>query len=368
MRTGTWLTLAVFALVATAVPTRSAPLYTVTFDGTDVVSSSVELRRDSTCAIYTSNGTGTFTGAGYAGPGRAAASQHLDAQWGGAFSGGNIYNVVSTAQATDFIVSGPPGDVTGTLHLRVTADLSLAGGFVANNAHGTNLYVRADISGYGYNYGTALGSFYLGNYGPQSSGFLTGQTSSHVDAPFTLTCGMPANAPLNLFLTIQVSGSTYGNIDVSPGFVETDAGGDGTDGSGRGVRLDGSSGVVMTLPSGYTLDIPSWGVVNNTDPLLAVGDHAPGGGLRLELASSNPASGSSRLNLTLARSGPVSVVVYDIGGRVVRTLEDGWQESGTRSLAWDGCDATGAWTPAGLYFICAEAQGRRAAVRLVRAR
>jgi hypothetical protein len=345
MRHSIRLTIAVLALVATALPAWSAPLYTVTYNGTNMVSSTTELRRDSTFALYTSNGTGTFTGGGYAGPGHVSASQRLDAQWGGAFSGGNSFNVVSKAQATDFVVTGPPGSVTGTLHLRASADLSLGGGFAANNAHGTNLYVRADISGYGYNYGS----------------------SPHVDLPFSLTCGIPANAPLNLFLTVQVDGNTYGNINVSPGFVETDAGGDGTDGSGRGVRLDGSSGVVMSLPAGYTLDIPSWGVVNNVDPTLAVGDGAPHGDLRLDLASANPASGGSRLNLTLPRGGPVRVVVYDLGGRAVRTLEDGWREAGTRVLAWDGRDASGNETPAGLYFIRAEAQGHRSTLRLVRA-
>lgn len=362
----TRLHLAVLALVATAVPAWSAPLYTVTYNGTNVVSSATELRRDSTFALYTSNGTGTFTGGGYAGPGHVAAGQRLDAQWSGGFSGGSVHNVVAKAQATDFIVTGPPGNVTGTLHLRASADLSLGGGFVGNNAHGTELYVRADITGYGYNYGSVYGSFYIGNYGPQSSGCLAGQTSSHLDMPFSLTCGFPANAPLNLFLTIQVNGFTYGNINVSPAYVETDAGGDGTDGSWRGVRLDGSSGAVMSLPAGYTLDIPSWGVVNNIDPTLAVGDHVPRGGMRLELASANPTSGGSRLTLTLPRGGPVRVVVYDLGGRAVRLLEDGWQEAGARSLAWDGRDATGAATPAGLYFIRAETQGQRATLRVVR--
>jgi hypothetical protein len=367
MRYSTRLAIAVLALVATALPAWSAPLYTVTYNGADAVSSSSELRRDSTFAIYTSNGTGTFTGGGYAGPGHVSARQRLDAQWGGVFSGGNVFNVVSKAQATDFVVSGPPGSVTGTLHLRASADLSLGGGFAGNNAHGTNLYVRADISGYGYNYGSVYGSFYIGNYGPQSSGCLAGLTSPHVDLPFSLTCGIPANAPLNLFLTIEVDGNTYGNINVSPGFVETDAGGDGTDGSGRGVRLDGSGGTVMTLPAGYTLDIPSWGVVNNVDPTLAVGDGAPHGGFGLALASANPTSGASRLTLTLPRGGPVRVVVYDLGGRAVRTLEDGWREAGAHSLAWDGRDATGTETPAGLYFIRADAQGHRSTLRLVRA-
>lgn len=366
MRYRTWLTIAGVAFVTAAAPARSEPLYTVTYNGTNKVSSATELRRDSTFALYTSNGTGTFTGGGYAGPGHVAAGQRLDAQWSGGFSGGSVHNVVAKAQATDFIVTGPPGNVTGTLHLRASADLSLGGGFLGNNAHGTELYVRADITGYGYNYGSVYGSFYIGNYGPQGSGCLAGLTASHVDIPFDLTCGFPANAPLNLLLTIQVNGFTYGNINVSPAYVETDAGGDGTDGSWRGVRLDGSSGAVMSLPAGYTLDIPSWGVVNNIDPTLAVGDHVPGGGMRLELASANPASGTSRLVLAVPRGGPVRVVVYDLGGRVVRTLADGWQEAGALAVAWDGRDAAGTETPAGLYFIRAEAQGNRATLRLVR--
>src|SRR5512138_1386495 len=121
------LAVAALLLIATlgVIPAWSTPLYTVRFGDFNSVSSATEVRRDTTFAIYTSNGSGDFVGAGFAGPGRVSAFQHLDAFWGGVFSGGNQYICNAQAQATDFVISGPGPSVVGTLHFRASADLSL---------------------------------------------------------------------------------------------------------------------------------------------------------------------------------------------------------------------------------------------------
>ena len=361
--------LAALFLIATlaVTPAWSTPLYTVRFGDVSSVSSATEIQRDTTFDIYTSNGSGDFVGAGYAGPGRVSAFQHLDAAWGGVFSGGNQYICNAQAQATDFLISGPGPSVVGTLHFWASADLWLGGGFADNNAHETNFYVRADITGYGNNYGTVLGNVLIGNHAPQSSGCFAGLTSPHVDVPVTMTVGLPVGAPLNLIIFVQADGATYGNIDVSPGFAETDAGGNGTDHTGRGFRLDGSSGVVMTLPAGFTLDVPSWGVVNNTWPnLVGVDQVRATGDLGLALDGANPTSGDSRLSFSLAHGSIANVIVFDLAGRTVRTLIDGWQSAGTHSLIWDGQEDSGAIAPAGLYFVRADADGKHSTTRIVR--
>lgn len=365
------LALAALLLIGTlaVTPASSTPLYRVAF-GDNSVSSTTEIQRDTTFDIYTSNGTGDFVGAGFAGPARVRAFQRLDATWGGVFSGGNQYICNAQAQATDFVVTGGPGPfVTGTLNFWASADLSLGGGFENNNGHETQYSVRADITGYGNVYGTVLGSILIGNYGPQSSGCFAGMTSPHVSAPVSMTVSIPVGAPLNLIIFTQADGATYGNINVSPGFTQTDAGGDGTGPTDLGFRLDGSSGAVMTLPAGYTLDIPSWGVANNTMPnLVGVDPRSTTADVRLALAGANPTSADSRLSFSLAHDGVAHVIVFDLTGRTVRTLMDGWQNAGVHSLVWNGRDDGGAMAPAGLYFVRADAGGKHDTSRIARVR
>src|SRR5262245_31916206 len=108
-------------LACLAAPAMGAPLYTVMFENNSVSSAS-PLARDTSFALYTSNGTGTFSGAGSTGPGFVNLDESIATVWANGFSGGNIGQARASAQATDFIVSGPGGSVTGTLHLRVVAD------------------------------------------------------------------------------------------------------------------------------------------------------------------------------------------------------------------------------------------------------
>jgi flagellar hook assembly protein FlgD len=43
--------------------------------------------------------------------------------------------------------------------------------------------------------------------------------------------------------------------------------------------------------------------------------------------------------------------VYDVGGRVVRTLASGPRDAGRYRAEWDGRDGTGARVAAGVYFV-----------------
>jgi flagellar hook assembly protein FlgD len=66
-------------------------------------------------------------------------------------------------------------------------------------------------------------------------------------------------------------------------------------------------------------------------------------------AQPNPASGTQVLTFTLPVRGPVRVEVFNVAGRLVRTL-GGEFEAGTHSVQWDGRDLAGAPVGPGLYF------------------
>ena len=75
-----------------------------------------------------------------------------------------------------------------------------------------------------------------------------------------------------------------------------------------------------------------------------------------------------RIPFVLTRPGRVVVDVNDLAGRRVRGLADEWREAGEQAVSWDGRDASGRDTPAGLYIIRLESAGERRTGRVVRVR
>jgi flagellar hook capping protein FlgD len=102
--------------------------------------------------------------------------------------------------------------------------------------------------------------------------------------------------------------------------------------------------------------------------VVAVGDGPPPGALALSLGSSHPTVGALRLNYRLPAAGLVSLTIYDLGGRAVRTLAAGHHEAGGHAAEWDGRDDRGATLPSGTYFARLEAAGSAVSRTLVRTR
>lgn len=65
----------------------------------------------------------------------------------------------------------------------------------------------------------------------------------------------------------------------------------------------------------------------------------------------NPTLASVTIRFDTPVRGPARSCVYDVTGRLVRTLVDGAIEAGTHDLAWDGRDERGYRAPAGVYFV-----------------
>ena len=99
---------------------------------------------------------------------------------------------------------------------------------------------------------------------------------------------------------------------------------------------------------------------------------ADGGGVAahpaLVFAGANPSRGPVALRCTLPREGHVRLVLLDVSGRRVRTLEDGVLAAGAHEVIWNGRDDSGAAAPAGLYWARLEADGEVHTRRIVRLR
>jgi len=66
----------------------------------------------------------------------------------------------------------------------------------------------------------------------------------------------------------------------------------------------------------------------------------------------NPFNGSTRIDFTLSfalERERVSLIIYDISGRKVRVLMDGWLQAGDHSTRWDGTDDQGQPVSSGFY-------------------
>jgi subtilisin family serine protease len=71
----------------------------------------------------------------------------------------------------------------------------------------------------------------------------------------------------------------------------------------------------------------------------------------------NPFRGSTTIHFALRESGRASLEIFDLNGRVVRTLIDGEMKAGEHTVIWDGRNTAGLGAPAGFYFYRLTAPG-----------
>ncbi len=65
----------------------------------------------------------------------------------------------------------------------------------------------------------------------------------------------------------------------------------------------------------------------------------------------NPFNGQTVRRLTVDKPGGINVSVFDIQGRLVKTLELGEIKAGDHQIAWDGTNGQGRIAETGLYII-----------------
>ena len=70
----------------------------------------------------------------------------------------------------------------------------------------------------------------------------------------------------------------------------------------------------------------------------------------LQLDNNPVMSRFARVRFGIARSGPVEVALFDVAGRLVRTLADRTFPAGEHSLTWDGRNSDGLPAARGVYF------------------
>lgn len=73
----------------------------------------------------------------------------------------------------------------------------------------------------------------------------------------------------------------------------------------------------------------------------------------------NPFRDRTQISYQLPTAGNVSLRIYDVTGRTVRTLQNGFQKPGAYSVNWDSRDSRGRLVPHGVYFYRLDTKGFR---------
>ncbi len=87
--------------------------------------------------------------------------------------------------------------------------------------------------------------------------------------------------------------------------------------------------------------------------------------LALSAGTRNPFGSTTRISFVVPAAGDVELRIFDVSGRVVRTLESGPLLQGSHSAEWDGAGSDGRPVPSGRYFIHLRAGGSEETISLV---
>ena len=84
--------------------------------------------------------------------------------------------------------------------------------------------------------------------------------------------------------------------------------------------------------------------------VVGVGDQVPDR-FAASHARPNPFRAGTQVQFSLPAPEHVSVHVFDVSGRLMRTLAENPMSEGTHSVTWDGVDTRGVRVPEGVYFV-----------------
>ena len=85
----------------------------------------------------------------------------------------------------------------------------------------------------------------------------------------------------------------------------------------------------------------------------------------LQPAYPNPFNPSLTIPFDLANDGSATLAVFDVSGRLVKTLVDGWTSRGAHAVTWDGTSGSGELVSSGVYFCRLDAAGSTTVQKVV---
>jgi len=111
--------------------------------------------------------------------------------------------------------------------------------------------------------------------------------------------------------------------------------------------------------SGFPDNAYGWGIPN-----AALASRYPES-FATSAAFPNPFSAGTKLSLSLAAPGPMTVRIYDCTGTLIKTLAEGRAVQRSLTLTWDGTDGRGRRVASGVYFLRIDSRALERTVKLI---
>ncbi|MFQ6614895.1 MAG: FlgD immunoglobulin-like domain containing protein, partial [Fidelibacterota bacterium] len=115
-----------------------------------------------------------------------------------------------------------------------------------------------------------------------------------------------------------------------------------------------------------TIYFDNYRAIRKTDQLAIASEESPVPViLALHQNYPNPFNPRTAIRFDLDRNSQLSLVIYDLLGREVRTLVNGYRTAGTHVVSWSGQDNTGRPVATGTYFCQLRTENQMRTIRMV---
>ncbi len=118
-------------------------------------------------------------------------------------------------------------------------------------------------------------------------------------------------------------------------------------------RMSATFNISTLQPENGAVNIPLSGypVLVETESANPVAEFSAGpGGFKLKANYPNPFNPATQIPYSIFRAGTTELSIYNVNGKKVATLVDGFQAAGTYRVTWDGRDFRGHSVPSGIYW------------------
>ncbi|MDH3197364.1 MAG: right-handed parallel beta-helix repeat-containing protein [Candidatus Krumholzibacteria bacterium] len=289
-----------------------------------------------------------------------------------------------TGSAQDHASADPPvlgyaiyrheGMITPELLARLRAATSRAPGVVAIEgwdylltapARGDDVYqtIVATTCDYTHRHGMCLNAFFVSAITASPAVFW----DSEPDTGYSVD-NLPPGPPHDFLVTMGASGGNRlewqaaDENDVADYGVYRGSGADFVCSPDNRVAVTGETAWVDAGGGAYDYKVTAFDESGNeseaSSPVLVTGAGAVPAAFALDQNVPNPFNPTTRIRYSLAAGGDrVTLRVFDVNGRLVRTLVDGVATAGPNDVIWDGRDDAGSPAASGVYFYRLEAPG-----------
>lgn len=141
-------------------------------------------------------------------------------------------------------------------------------------------------------------------------------------------------------INVVVFSTGMGNLEIGSGSLVTFS---LSERSGSAINRISLTRIVLSSPNAQSIAA----TVNNFEWTTSLAENS----ISLQQNFPNPFNPTTTIPYRLERDSHVNLSIYDLTGRVIRTIIDQSKTSGSHSASWNSTDNAGQLVPSGVYFV-----------------